>query len=254
MQNLKTSSETRLKFFSVASAALAVVGTIVAFFVSFASRQQDEALVSLRESRAQVELAQLRASTASVSVELDKRRAQIESELAAFNAQLASVVQTTASPTPARLSAAVSAQLADVQKSNAKVASDVASASEQLKTLEKRFKDIESVILTDAAKALSLPLLQRDVQTLGQQIDRGLASAKSDSDRIYDLMKWVLGLMGAVSLSLVGTAVGSVFKKDAPKSPPSKEEADITVTSSRSPKSGSLSVPSAAVGTQGSDA
>jgi hypothetical protein len=73
---------------------------------------------------------------------------------------------------------------------------------------------LEEVILADPQKAVAVPLLQRDISALDARITREVESLRGDNARIYDLMKWLVGLMGLVSLSLIGTAVGNLFKRE----------------------------------------
>ncbi len=49
-----------------------------------------------------------------------------------------------------------------------------------------------------------------------------IASVRAENARIYDLMKWIVKLMALVSLNLVGTAVGNVFRRDSKEGLPSK--------------------------------
>jgi hypothetical protein len=60
-------------------------------------------------------------------------------------------------------------------------------------------------------------MLKRDIQGMQQQFDRDLTSVRAENARVYDLMKWLVGLMALVSLSLLGTAVANVFKRESAK-------------------------------------
>jgi hypothetical protein len=60
-----------------------------------------------------------------------------------------------------------------------------------------RLRLLEDAISSTPDKALSIPLLRRDVDDIRQQLIHDRAIAKADLDRIYDFSKWFFGLMGA---------------------------------------------------------
>jgi len=94
-----------------------------------------------------------------------------------------------------------------------------------------RIASLESVIISDPQKAVAIPLIQRDVAVLDARLTREIQAAQSDNARVYDLMKWLVGLMALVSLSLIGTAAGSVFKRE-PKDASTGLESTSSVTKS----------------------
>ena len=89
------------------------------------------------------------------------------------------------------------------------------------------------MILAEPQKAIELPLLKRDFQSLQQQLDRDLNSLRAENARVYDLMKWLVGLMALVSLSLIGAAVGNVFRREPAKEAPpaSRKESELNARS-----------------------
>jgi hypothetical protein len=97
---------------------------------------------------------------------------------------------------------------------------------------------LERAILPDAEKAISVPLLKKDLSSLQQQTSRDLETVRAESSRLYDLMKLLIGLMGLISFGLLGTAVGNVFKRE-PKETSQREG------SSRSERSDTTSSPTA---------
>ena len=211
----------RSKIWTWASGAIASLTALVTIVLAVSSTfVRDRAEVELRDAKARAELAQLQAARAMEAQQLARTRAELEARLAEASRQLAEVSSLAVTRTPSQASSELARKIADLQIATDKAATESRKFGEQVSLVEKRLKDIEGVILSDPTKALALPLLQRDVQSIGQQLDRGLASLKSENDRVYDLMKWVLGLMGLVSLSLIGTAVGNVFKKEPVKEQP----------------------------------
>lgn len=83
--------------------------------------------------------------------------------------------------------------------------------SARLVTFETRVGALESALTTSPDRALALPLLSRDFQAYKEQHQRDVAALTADVGRTYDMMKWVLGMIGAAVLSL---ALGTLFKRE----------------------------------------
>jgi hypothetical protein len=65
---------------------------------------------------------------------------------------------------------------------------------------------LEQILLNNPAKALELPLLQRDFEGLKTAHQATAASLKETVDRIYDLNKW---LLGGIAISVIALALGN---------------------------------------------
>jgi hypothetical protein len=91
-------------------------------------------------------------------------------------------------------------------------ANRITEIGKQSKTVEERMARIEGLILADPLKAIELPLMKRDLQSLQSQLERDLKAVREETSRVYETIKWIVGLMGFVSLGLIGLAVGNLFK------------------------------------------
>jgi signal transduction histidine kinase len=107
------------------------------------------------------------------------------------------------------------------------IVSQTSRFEENFRGLDIRLLRIERAILDDPEKAVALPLLRRDVKALEQQTNRELDAIRAENGRVYDLMKWLVGFLALVSLSLIGTAVGNVFKREAAKDDAAKKVGGI---------------------------
>jgi hypothetical protein len=87
----------------------------------------------------------------------------------------------------------------------------ITEVAKQSKVVEDKMTKLENVLLGEPLKAIELPLMKR-VQSLQAQLERELKTVRDENGRVYDLVKWVVGLMGAVSLSLIGIAIGNIFE------------------------------------------
>ncbi len=156
--------------------------------------------------------AHLEASLANAAREraVAKRLAQLEEGLQELQVLARSNV-------PDENAQVITKELSFARDNLTRIQSQVAVADSRLAILEKRSSSLESIIIADPEKAVSLPLLRRDFDSLKQQAARDVEALRAENTRVYDLMKWIVGLMGLVSLSLIGTAAGNIFKREPPK-------------------------------------
>jgi hypothetical protein len=92
----------------------------------------------------------------------------------------------------------------------------------ELRKLEASVKDIasrqdrlEAAIMQDPTKAVAVPILRHDLDSLKDSQQASIAALKDSVDRIYDLSKW---LLGAMAISIVTLAIVNLLKQ---KDPPS---------------------------------
>ena len=219
---------------SLISAALGIiasVGSIVAFIYSFQLyqpsfryydsfvRERIEETVRKQQNAAQIEVDRIREKAERINIELQKTR----DDLVRLSAQSGVTEQPEAADELVK-------QLTTMRTSVEKVASRLDSLDKQSGAIDSRMSKLETAILADPQKVLELPLLKKDLQAFQQQVDRELNALKTENARVYDLMKWLIGLMALVSLSLVGTAIGNVFKRE----PARNEEAKPSNKSEKS--------------------
>lgn len=86
----------------------------------------------------------------------------------------------------------------------------VAKLQISLEEIDKRMKSLESGLITNPEKALALPLLRQDLNSFREQHQRDVAALSSDMTRVYDISKWVLGLIAA---AVLGLSVSNIFGK-----------------------------------------
>lgn len=81
-----------------------------------------------------------------------------------------------------------------------------------VKELSDKILRIETAILGDPAKAIEIPLLRKDIDTLQTSQNAASTALKEEMSRAFDLNKWFLGLMGTMSLGVLGLAVTTFLK------------------------------------------
>lgn len=186
-------------------AAIALIASIVSF---------SGAKLSLGDARAGARIAatvaELQMKADKVADALDRKLDNLDRELLRTKSEVA------------RLSASTSAgskpgdprQISELRQIVEKTDTSVSSLEKDSRILTDRLEKLEAVILEDPLKALEMPLLRRELDGIRQQWVRDVDGLKAENARVYDLMKWLIGLMALVSLSLVGTAVGNVFRRE----------------------------------------
>lgn len=84
----------------------------------------------------------------------------------------------------------------------------------KLDDIENKQKSIEDVILNNPEKALTIPLMQRDINNIKETNIQNFTSIKQSIDQIYDLTKWLLGALSVGVLSLaIANFVPKAFEK-----------------------------------------
>src|SRR5207248_2858619 len=88
----------------------------------------------------------------------------------------------------------------------------IAAIRADLDGLDKRLKAIEQAVIDSPAKALSVPLLRQELDSLKTSSQRDLESQAKQIDRIYDQNKWFIGLMFTMAVGLIGLAVSNFLQ------------------------------------------
>lgn len=78
--------------------------------------------------------------------------------------------------------------------------------------LEARLSALEAAILDNPEKALSLPLVRKDLNEISKREAEYRTSLKSEIDRLYEQQKWMLGGIGTVLLAVAGGAISILFR------------------------------------------
>jgi hypothetical protein len=108
-----------------------------------------------------------------------------------------------------------------------KPSSEIGLSTEQAKitstivSFEKRLSAIESAILESPERALSIPLIRKDVGDLSKRSEEFRSTVKAEIDRLYEQQKWMLGGIGTVLLAITGGAITIILR-----SLPRSKEAD----------------------------
>jgi hypothetical protein len=198
---------------SVVAALLAAASTVIAAYISVLGVPEKELnarrLEQLRASTEVVyrqEFDRLRRELDMAKTELDYTRRQLAVEKAKAGTPGAIAKSFNTSVSPARIGAL-----------ERQVSGLVASAR-TMDDLSGRLTAIEKVVVDNPQKAIALAAFRKDLDGLQAAMTLQLEQLKRENDRMYDLTKWIVGIMSLVSVSLIGVALGNVLKKPEAKS------------------------------------
>jgi hypothetical protein len=76
--------------------------------------------------------------------------------------------------------------------------------------LQKRMKSLEDAISTTPDKALSIPLLKKDLEAIQRSFSDYNLAAKAELERLYDFNKWFFGLIATMALSVLGLVYSTI--------------------------------------------
>ncbi|ULQ46355.1 hypothetical protein JN531_014800 [Flagellatimonas centrodinii] len=160
------------------SAIATVIVGLVGLFFSFSQ------LSSLFDSKARkpesLELKALKAELAFVRRQTD---------------EIAKVTEELAAPDPS----------ASITLEQQKLATAVA-------TVDERLQRIEAAIVESPERALSIPLLRKDLDESSRRLEEYREASRAEVGRLYDQQKWMLGGIGTVLLAVIGGAITTIFR------------------------------------------
>jgi hypothetical protein len=87
--------------------------------------------------------------------------------------------------------------------------SDVAALGKRLDAIEAEQKRLSTVITDSPEKAVSLPLMRRDIDDIKGSQTQVAEALRREIDRVFDINKWIIGGLAAGVLSLI---VRDVFR------------------------------------------
>jgi len=77
---------------------------------------------------------------------------------------------------------------------------NISTLESKLSSLSSRLDDFEAALGDEPTKRLGTVMLRKDLDSLREQSKADIAAVHEEMTRTFDLMKWLLGLVGAGSL------------------------------------------------------
>jgi len=85
--------------------------------------------------------------------------------------------------------------------------------TERFKTLEKKIEKLESLIMDSPEKALSIPLLSKEIESQKLNNLSKIELIQDKINTVVDLNKWILGLIFSLLITIVISNLMSFYKK-----------------------------------------
>jgi len=95
-----------------------------------------------------------------------------------------------------------------------KVDSDKSNLNSEVLTLKRQIESLNKVILDNPEKAISVPLLKVEIQNQKDQNEKEIKSIKDDIARVYDINKWIIGLVFTMLVSIIILNISNLFAKN----------------------------------------
>lgn len=93
-----------------------------------------------------------------------------------------------------------------------KIALQLAGLRREIGGVKTSLDDLNSIILDNPEKAVSLPLMRKDMENLESNHKNDLEAMRSELSRALGLGQWLIGLMFFMAIGLLGIAVGNLLR------------------------------------------
>ena len=93
-----------------------------------------------------------------------------------------------------------------------KVAAQLEQLNTSIENIESRLHSLEKYLLESPDKALALPLLSKEIDSLKTNYKSERVDTDAEIARIYDQNKWFIGLMFTMAISVLGLAISNLFQ------------------------------------------
>ena len=84
----------------------------------------------------------------------------------------------------------------------------------EVANLKRQIESLNKVILDNPEKAISVPLLKIEIQNQKDQNEKEIKSIKDDIARVYDINKWIIGLVFTMLVSIIILNISNLFVKN----------------------------------------
>jgi hypothetical protein len=76
---------------------------------------------------------------------------------------------------------------------DAQLSAQLTGLQDKVAILEKNYSVIETAVEDNPERAMSIPLIRKDLDNLRNDLQSGQVAAQQEIDRVYDQSKWVIG-------------------------------------------------------------
>jgi hypothetical protein len=91
---------------------------------------------------------------------------------------------------------------------------ELAELKSQVTELNASVKNLEKVILDNPEKAISIPLLKQQLENQKDQNEKEFKYTKDEIARVYDMNKWIIGLVFGMLVSIIVLNISNLLSKN----------------------------------------
>jgi hypothetical protein len=91
---------------------------------------------------------------------------------------------------------------------------ELAQLKSQMAELNASVKNLEKVILDNPEKAISIPLLKKQLENQKDQNEKEFRYTKDEIARVYDMNKWIIGLVFGMLVSIIILNISNLLSKN----------------------------------------
>lgn len=84
----------------------------------------------------------------------------------------------------------------------------------KIRELNIQMQTLNKYILDNPEKVISVPLLKVEIEHLKEQNEKDIKSIKDDISRVYDITKWIIGLVFTMLVSIIVLNISNLFAKN----------------------------------------
>ena len=110
--------------------------------------------------------------------------------------------------------ATIQSRLDKLQKipKQTKITLQMDNINQEIGLIKESLSVINNAILDNPTKALTIPLLRKDLENLENTYKENFGAIRQDVIRVYDQNKWFIGLMFTMAIGLLGLAAGNLIQ------------------------------------------
>ncbi len=110
--------------------------------------------------------------------------------------------------------ATIQSRLDKLQKipKQTKITLQMDNINKEIGLIKESLSVINNAILDNPTKALTIPLLRKDLENLENTYKENFGAIRQDVIRVYDQNKWFIGLMFTMAIGLLGLAAGNLIQ------------------------------------------
>lgn len=90
---------------------------------------------------------------------------------------------------------------------------EILNQKQQISDLKAGLENLNKIILDNPEKAISIPLIKQQIDNHKEHYDKEFQYSKDEIARVYDMNKWIIGLVFSMLVSLIVLNISNILAK-----------------------------------------